>query len=233
MYYPNRQAYSQYQQSFRRPQLEQHTDPKSKKRTITVTGTSTISVEPNTVTIQLAVITEDESLAIAQQENANKMNNVIQSIENLGVPATNIQTSAININPQYDFIDGQQLFRGYEVSNEITVTIDTIDKTGNIIDTAVRNGVNRVSTIRFTIDDEHAYYEQALTNALQNALQKAQAIALSMNLPLDQTPIKITEELMDSHVTYKTFAATTDSFTTPIEPGQISITANIRTIFKY
>ncbi|WP_339229015.1 SIMPL domain-containing protein [Oceanobacillus sp. FSL K6-2867] len=212
-----------YRQSFSRQQ----------DRLLTVSGHGRVSIEPDIATIQLAVITEDESLSKAQQENAQLMNQVIQSLIDLGVPRENISTTSYQISPRYDFVDGQQLLRGYEVTNQISVRITPISEVGTVIDTAVQNGVNRVTAIQFSVDNRETYYQQALVRALENAQAKAQTIAESLQVNLDSTPIKITEEFSETPAAFKTMAVSAESFSTPIEPGEISIQAIVKAQFHY
>lgn len=216
MYYP---IMNQYRQ-----------DP---SRTMTVTGNASLSIEPDTVSIQLEVMTENRQLSQAQQENAQKMNQVIQSLLQLGIPKENIQTTEFRINPMYDYVDGKQLFRGYQVSNTITVQTKDINQAGKIIDTAVQNGVNQVSNIQFSVENKHAYYQQALRTAVQDAISKAESIAKTLNVNFDPIPIKIVEEVSGNPTTFKTYATMENSNSTPIEPGQINISATVKTQFLY
>ncbi|RDW19736.1 SIMPL domain-containing protein [Oceanobacillus chungangensis] len=204
------------------------------RRVMTVTGNGQISVEPNIVTVQLEVVTENESLRLAQQENASKMNQVIQALLNMGVSRENIHTTTFTVFPRYDFVDGKQVFRGYEVTNGITVEISALDQAGAIIDEAVKNGVNRVSNIQFSVRDKDIYYQQALSAALENANGKAEAIARTMQLNLNQPPIKIIEQTTGAPpTTYKVMAASAESFATPIEPGQIMVHAAVEVQYQY
>lgn len=202
-------------------------------RVMTVTGIGSLSVAPDTAQIQLEVITENKLLNIAQQENAYLMNQVIESLLKLGIARENIQTVSYNILPQYDYIEGEQVFRGYEVVNAITVKIKDINQVGNVIDVAVQNGANRVSNIQFTVEDEQLYYQKALSLALKNALAKAQTIAETIQLQLDPHPIKITEELRTEPIVYRSFSAKEMAATTPIEQGQITINATVTVEFQY
>ena len=207
--------------------------PRQQRRVMTVTGIGNLSVAPDTVQIQLEVSTENKELNQAQQENAYVMNQVIESLLELGIGRENIKTISYNIIPQYDYIEGKQLFRGYEVTNAITVKITNIEQVGNVIDVAVQNGVNRVSNIHFTVENEELEYQKALSLALKNALAKAQTMAETMQLQLDPTPIKIVEELRGEPVVFRIFAAKEMSVSTPIEPGQITITATVKVQFQY
>lgn len=200
-------------------------------RVMTVTGIANLPIEPDIVQVQLEVVTEDMELSQAQQENANTMNQVIQALLQLGIAMENIQTTAYNIHPKYDYIDEAQVFRGYEVTNEITVKIENIDQAGNVIDTAVQNGINSVSNIQFTVENKQAYYKQALSSALEDAYAKAQTLTKTMQLGMAPYPIKIIEKVSETPVTYKTYS--TMEATTPIEPGQIIISASVEAQFQY
>jgi len=202
-------------------------------RVMTVTGIGSLSVAPDTAQIQLEVITENKLLNHAQQENAYLMNQVIESLLKLGIARENIQTVSYNILPQYDYIEGEQIFRGYEVTNAITVKITDIDQVGNVIDVAVQNGANRVSNIQFTVEDEQLHYQKVLSLALKNALVKAQTIAVTMQLHLDPHPIKIVEDLRTEPIVYRSFTAKEMAVATPIEQGQITINATVKVEFQY
>ena len=54
-----------------------------------------------------------------------------------------------------------------------------------------------------------------------------------MQLQLDPTPIKIVEEVRGEPVAFQSFAAKEMSVSTPIEPGQITITATVKVQFQY
>lgn len=202
-------------------------------RVMTVNGNASLSVAPDTVSLQLEVMTETELLNQAQQENANKMNQVIQALIQAGIPRENIQTSAYNINARYDYVDGKQVFRGYQVTNTITVKMKNIDQAGRMIDLSVKKGVNRVANIQFSIERQQEYYQRALSDALKNALEKGQTIAETLNVIFDSTPIKIVEEISETPRTFQTFAAAEDSISTPIVPGQIDIRASVEAQFRY
>ncbi|MER2089435.1 MAG: SIMPL domain-containing protein [Sporosarcina sp.] len=215
----------------RYPYVQQMTS--RQQRVMTVTGIGDLSIEPNSAQVQLAVNTENKNLSEAQQENAYVMNQVIESLLELGISRENIQTTTYSISPQYDYVEGKQVFRGYQVTNAITVKITNIEQVGNVIDVAVQNGVNNVSNIQFTVENEQFHYQQALSLALKNALAKAQTIAATIQLQLDPHPIKIVEEVRAEPVLYRTFSAIEMTGSTPIEQGQITISATVKVQFQY
>lgn len=202
-------------------------------RIITVTGNGVVEVSPNYVQLQIEVRTEGKDVQQTQAENAQIMNRVIQSLLELNIPRENIQTAAFNIFPQYDFIEGKQVFRGYEVTNAITVKLTDIAKAGIVIDTAVANGANSVSSIKFGLDNPELVYQQALQRALHSAQTKAQTIAQTMKLALYPQPVSIVEEQHNEPIQYKMLSVASSQAGTPIEQGEISITATVTVKYQY
>ena len=131
------------------------------------------------------------------------------------------------------YIEGRQVFRGYEVTNSLTVKIRNINEVGLVIDTALRSGANRISQLEFKLDNEEIYQNQALQLAFQNANSKVQAIAVSLQLPYMPQPIEIVEESAGRPILYRTVAMTEQAVRTPIEPGIITIDAAIRVKYQY
>ena len=210
-----------------------HETARTKSRVMTVIGNGSLSVEPNIVQIQLEVRTENKQLSQAQKENSYGMNQVIESLLELGIARENIQTISYTIFPQYDYIEGKQVFRGYEVTNAITVKITSIQEVGNVIDVAVQNGATGVSNIHFTVENQQLEYQKALSLALKDSLAKAQTMAQTMQLQLDPHPVKIIEEVREQPVAYRTLSTMEKTVSTPIEQGQITITATVRVQYRY
>lgn len=197
-----------------------------------VIGKGTVSVRPDGAEVIVGVITEDKQLEVAQQENAQTMQQVINSLRAIGVPQRNMQTRNYNIRPNYDYINGQQIFRGYEVSNNLEVVISDINSVGQIIDTAVSNGANSVNGIIFTISNETAQYYEALRRAVEDAQNKARVIANELNVNLDIIPIQINEQ-KEEEITPRITSLKSSNASTPIEAGENIINADIEAIFVY
>ena len=201
---------------------------------MTVTGNGEIAAEPDYVQIQVEVRTQGKEVSTAQQENSQIMNRVIGSLMALNIPREDIQTAHYSISPMYDYVDGRQSFRGYEVQNVITVKIMDISQAGIVIDTAVLNGANQVSEIQFKIEDSAAYYRQALRLALVDAHAKAVAIAETMHISIQPIPIEIIEERnIAIPYTFKSVQISNQESMTPIEQGTMLINATVRVKYKF
>lgn len=200
---------------------------------LTISGEGSIQAQPNIAIISLGARTENKQANIAQSENAAIISSLIQSLQHLGISPNDIQTSDYQIDMQYDYEDGKQLFRGYQVVQLLEVTLQKIKQTGIIIDTAVNHGANIVTNIRFTVAHQDAYYNQALALALKNAQKKARVVADTLKVTLNEIPMNITETSQIAPPRPYEVAAFAKSAETPIMPGQIQITAHLEAQFGY
>ncbi|WP_217589568.1 SIMPL domain-containing protein [Lentibacillus saliphilus] len=200
---------------------------------MTVTGDGIVRTTPDAATVQMDVITEAAEPQEAQQENTMIMTRVIQALLQMGIPRNDIQTITYQINPQYDYVDGEQVFRGYEVVHSLSVTISPINQVGYIIDTAVDQGVNRVSNIQFTTTRPTRYEQEALKKALKNAESKARSMARAINVTLDFPPTRVKEDSITSPIPYQKVSLSEASTPVPIEPGQIEFTARVTVQYTY
>jgi uncharacterized protein len=212
--------------------LDDYARSKSDNR-FKVLGKGAVSVKPDVAEVMIGVVKENPQLEVAQEENASVTQQVINSIIRMGVLPKYIQTENYNIRSNYDYIEGKQVFRGYEVSNNIKVLIRNIDLAGEIIDAAVKNGANNVSGINFIVSDQSTYYYEALRLAITDAQNKASVMADKLKVKLDVTPIQIFEQEMGGIAPLGSMTLKNVSVTTPIQAGENKIIADIEAVFKY
>ncbi|WP_047980352.1 SIMPL domain-containing protein [Ornithinibacillus contaminans] len=203
---------------------------------LTVIGEGTVSVQPDQATITLGVVTENANLRQAQERNAQIATRIRNSLLEQGIPRENIQTSEFRVDMNYDYKDGVQQFRGYRVTNLITVTISDLARIGELVDIAVDNGANTVRNINLTLANQDTYYNEALTRAIQNAQQKAVVVGQTLGVDLNQTPVQIQELTSRAPIEPRPMVlgiSTEQATTTPIETGQLKITASVEAKFVY
>ncbi|PZQ64322.1 MAG: hypothetical protein DI570_05805 [Phenylobacterium zucineum] len=126
-------------------------------------------VAPDMATISLGVMTEGKTAAEAMQANAQRMSAVMASLRKAGIPDKDIQTSNLNLNPQYKYQENQPpLLVGYQASNNVTITVTDLKKLGPAVDASVSSGANQVQGIGFGLQDP-----TAAENAAREAAVKA------------------------------------------------------------
>lgn len=196
-------------------------------------GTGTVRVEPDVAAAVLGVVTEGLQLGEVQRENAAKIAQVVDTLVSMGVDKSDIQTQAYTIEPRYDYVEGKQIFRGYRVVHNLSVTIREPARSGDVIDAAVRSGANTVGSIRFSVTEPGAYYRQALSAAVEDAQYKAVALGGRMGIQISRVPCQVTEMSSSLSPVATPYMLQAAEAATPVQPGQLEITARVETVFCY
>jgi len=208
--------------------------PMRSANVLTVFGEGKVHVEPNLAFITIGIVRENKNLQIAQSENSVASNNVIQALLALGLNQDQIRTVEYRIDNLYDFVDGKQVFRAYEVRHLFEVRIENIDQIGAVVDTAVAQGANTIFNIRFDLSNRSEKYLDALTLALSDAHTKARTIINGLGVVFQPIPIEITETRQGVvPVPYQAFTLEAAGVSTPIEPGMLQIEASLIAKFLY
>lgn len=211
-----------------------NSDCRDAEPVIKVSGEGSVAAKPDRASIVLGAVTEDQELTRAQSENSGKISAIIESLLEIGISRENIQTFEYRAEPQYDYQDGKQLFRGYRVTHLLRITVENISQTGSVVDKAVQSGANTVNSIEFSIAEPQKYYNKALAAAVQNSAAKAAAIARTLGVTLIKTPRKVTEETRaPGPVPFQTFGLAKSEGAVPIETGKLTIQATVRAQYAF
>lgn len=143
------------------------------ERLITVTGHGTVAVAPDTAMIRIGVTSQGKTAREASDTNAAQMTKVLSAIEQSGIAKKDIQTSRLSLQPQYDSKGGTNRLLGFQVTNQITVRIRSIDSLPTILDKAIAAGANEMSGIEFLVSDESKQLDKARDDAIADARRKA------------------------------------------------------------
>lgn len=205
---------------------------KCKERTMKLNGEGMVEAEPDMVEISIGIVTKDKNPQTAQNSNEAISKKVIAALLQLGIPKSDIRTTAYSIAPEYDYIEGKQILSGYTATQILEVRVRDITMAGQVINTAVENGANQINRVEFTLEDSQYYYNKALKLAVKDAATKAQSIAAAMKVSLDTIPCSILERStsftpISEQATMKLAAAPS------IMPGSIQVTASVEAEFMY
>jgi uncharacterized protein len=166
------------------------------QNTTSVTGTATLSVSPDLVTIQLGVDTQAKTAQDAVSENAKATNATIAAIQNLGIASNETGTGSYTIDPVYNqtgpyppYNEYKNELIGYTVSNTLLVKTTKLSLAGNILDAAVGAGVNRVDSVSFSLSPEKLQIIQ--NDLISQAVLDAQSKAEKALAPLGQKIIGV------------------------------------------
>ncbi len=203
---------------------------------IVVCGQGTAETHPDQAVIQAGVQATSSTAEAARSQAAQAMTAVLAAIKRQGVADDDVQTNYFAIEPNYDYSSNSPTITGYTASNNVTVTVRSIDNTGTIVDAVTAAGGNDVlvSGIEFSNGNPSAALEQAQASALANAQQQAEMAARAAGVSLG-APISVNLDGCGNSATPTEFpftaagvqAGPSTSPSTPVQPGQIQVTASV------
>ena len=155
---------------------------------ISVAGEGEVFAKPDIATFSFGVMAEGDDAASAQNESAEKVNEIMTYLEEQGIEERDIKTQYYNLNPRYEYTQsicqaggpctpGERVLRGYEVSQNIQVKVRNTENAGTLISGVGERGATDISGLNFTVDDESALTADARAAAIADAQEKAQALA--------------------------------------------------------
>jgi uncharacterized protein YggE len=202
---------------------------------LSVNGTGYASAVPDVVDINLGVDTVDEDPVEAVSQNTTRMNEVMALLNELGIPAKDIQTTGYSMWVE-DVWDQENQLTGekrYHVINQVNVRLRDIKQIGKLIEEATNVGVTNVSAITFGVADTTDLEKKALDNAIANANQKAEWIASNMNASIGVV-IDVVEGGTYSPAVpyYGEKGGIGGGEGTPISQGKFSITTQVQVIYE-
>jgi len=152
---------------------------------VTGIGETKVAVEPDVAQITLGVQTGRQTTAPKAMEVLKaSMDDTLAALRKAGIEDKDIQTSNLSLYPASDWVDGEQVPKGYEASQNVTVTVREIANVGSIISTATEAGVNQVSNVQFMVEDVAALRSQSRAEALARAREEAKKLAAELSRPL-------------------------------------------------
>lgn len=187
--------------------------------------------------------------AAEAQERVNQiMQRAIEAVRELDVEEEDIRTADLSLYPVYSErrpprpMGGQQghpgedepRVVGYRASNVLAVELEDPGRIGDVIDAAVEAGANQLQGVQFELHDDREARAGALREAVERAQQKARVLAEAAEVELGGL-IEVRESGVNVRPPEPMYAGArmaAESAPTPVQPGQMTITANVTLVYR-
>jgi hypothetical protein len=151
----------------------------SAMRSITVTASGQVAVEPDMARISSGVTTQAATASEALSRNSEAMKKVIEGLKQAGIEAKDIQTTSLRVEPRYTRPrEGEApAIDGYSVTNQVEVLARNLDKLGDVLDRLVSLGANEMGGLSFEVSEGESLRDAARKVAVANARRRAELFA--------------------------------------------------------
>ena len=196
--------------------------------TVTVTGTGTVTSQPDEAVVGMGVRTQASAAEAALQENAIRMTAVLKALQDLGIKSDDIVTTSITLYPNYSN-DGSTI-TSYVAENDVSVTLHDLSLVGKAIAQAVAAGANVENGVTFQMSNANQGLTDALKQAVGDAQTQADALAEAAGAKLGGV-VSITEGGTPPPIPYGEFAPAAGGASTPVNPGPVQVQVSVTVVW--
>lgn len=144
---------------------------------IVTTGEAEVKMAPDRAWVFIIAESHSKDPKEAQRLNAAAMDAVMAKLKGMNLGTDAIQTRSYDLHPEYDYVEGKRILRGYVARNTIEVRVDEITRVGDVLGAAVGSGATSVGGLRFGLKDRESAEREALRRAVADARARAEAAA--------------------------------------------------------
>ncbi len=166
---------------------------------ITVRGSGSISVKPDTLVMTVGASIQDSTVKAAQAQVTAVMDSIEAKIKAAGVAEKDYKTVQYNVEPVMDYGSspekggaGAPKLVGFRVINMLEVTLRDTTRAPDLLDELTSAGVNTIYNISYTLADADSLSKQAYDKAVKDAEERATRLASLSNMNLGRI-ISVTE----------------------------------------
>lgn len=190
---------------------------------------------PDIARISTGVVTRAADANAAMRANAEQMAKVVAAIKAAGIADRDVQTSGINLNPNYQYRENQPpTITGYEANNTVSMTVRDVAKLGKILDSLTSVGANQINGPSFDVDKKDEALDEARRKAIESAQARAEMYAKTLGMKVRRI-VSINEggsfappiPMVRGMAAMKAEAADTS-----VSPGENTLSVNLDVMFE-
>ncbi|MGY4013955.1 SIMPL domain-containing protein [Aeromonas molluscorum] len=202
-----------------------------------VSGNAEQKVEPDMLTLRVAVTALEKKGIDAKQQVDKRVAAFFGQLEGLGIKRSDVEAGNLVISPEYQYPQNRKPeLAGYRAQRQLAVKLYQLDKLSQLMDAALKSGLESVSQIEFGLKDPQAAREQARVSAVQDARAKAESLAKAFGVTLGKVysieyrnaaPMPV----YGRGLKMAAMAAAPEAADASYEQQEISITDNVEAVF--
>jgi uncharacterized protein len=204
--------------------------------TVSVSGHGQVNVPPDTASVSIGIDVIQPTLGQAQEQATAQATALIEALKAAGIADEDIQTAYFSVDVLRDYSENGDptQITGFEIVNQLQVTVRDTDMLGDLLDEAVTAGANSIDGVTFYVDDQTAAASEARKLAVEDARTKADELAAAAGLTLG--PLISIAEGTVSPMPPPMYAAREGDMAmakaVPVEPGSSTVAVDVSMIFE-
>ncbi|KAL4484786.1 hypothetical protein ABPG74_019963 [Tetrahymena malaccensis] len=177
-----------------------------------VSGVASGYLASEQVIIEFDIETLSDSAGTSLIQNNQSISKAINEMKKAGVEESELTTQDLRIYPSYrqeydeKTKSNKSIFEGYKVENKLIFVSKKLDLAGKVIDIAVSNGINKISSVQFvpTQTKIKELKDSLISKAVEDAVKRANLALQPLNYEIKSVKrIDIENESFGRNQLYK------------------------------
>ncbi|MDW5502060.1 oxidative stress defense protein [Pseudomonas lundensis] len=152
---------------------------------VVTSGTSSVDAIPDIATLAIEVSVSSKDAAQAKKQVDERVAQYFDFLQKNNIEKKDISAANLRTQPEYDYLKtGESVLKGYRAVRQVQVTLRQLDKLNELLDGALKSGLNEIRAVELGVAKPDIYREQARQKAIENATQQAASLAKGFNAKL-------------------------------------------------
>lgn len=145
---------------------------------VVTSGTSSVEATPDIATLSIEVSISSKDAADAKKQVDARVAQYFDFLNKNGIENKDIDAANLRTQPEYDFLKtGESVLKGYRAVRQVQVTLRQLDKLNELLDGALKSGLNEIRSVELGVANPDAYRDRARAQAIENATSQARSLA--------------------------------------------------------
>ena len=152
---------------------------------VVTSGQASVDARPDMATLSIVVNVSSKDAADAKKQADDRVAQYFDVLQKNGIEKKDIDAANLSTQPEYDYTkEGKSVLKGYRAVRQVEVTLRQLDKLNELLDGALKSGLNEIRSVELGVANADSYKDQARKAAIQNATQQASQLAEGFNAKL-------------------------------------------------
>lgn len=152
---------------------------------VVTSGTSSVDATPDIATLAIEVSVSSKDPAQAKKQVDERAAQYFDFLQKNNIDKKDISAANLRTQPEYDYLKtGESVLKGYRAVRQVQVTLRQLNKLNELLDGALKSGLNEIRAVELGVAKPDVYREQARQKAIENATQQAASLAKGFNAKL-------------------------------------------------
>lgn len=155
-------------------------------RLVTVTGEAEVRRAPDKVDVSVNISEQSHNAEQAKKLADEKIEALYKIASSLSIAKNDMRTDYSAVQPVYNYTNTGQVFQGYSVVHQVTLTLRDVNKVAVLTEKLIAAKIDQINNVQYGLQKEDEAKDEALKEALIKARRKAEMLAGAMRETVDK-----------------------------------------------